>query len=59
MNPYTVDTAMSSFSGSGLFVVHPTAFAKAAVATIGIQHNTFGCFTHAIQVNIQVPRETV
>ncbi len=28
------------------------AYAKAAVATIGIQNDTFGCFSHALQVSV-------
>ena len=42
---------MANIDKPNLIVPSPEAFAKAAVATIGIQDDTFGCFNHACQVS--------
>lgn len=51
--PFVVATAMSGIRRSTFLIPNGTGFAKAAVATIGIQDNTFGCFSHALQVSPQ------
>ena len=52
--PFGVATAMSGIRQSSFQVPSPATYAKAAVATIGIQNNTFGCFSHAIQVSPRI-----
>ena len=52
MNPFFVTTALSGMDKPSFDIPSPATFAKAAVATIGIQDNTFGCFSHALQVSI-------
>ena len=48
---------MANMDKPNLLVQPPEAFAKAAVATIGIQDDTFGCFNHACQVScMSVPQ---
>ena len=48
---------MANMDKPNLLVQSPEAFAKAAVATIGIQDDTFGCFNHACQVScMSVPQ---
>ena len=53
--PGTVATAMSAsvsnIEGTSLFVPNGVGYARAAVATIGILNNTFGCISHTIQVS--------
>ena len=55
-----VDTAMtrpvlaiSSVETSRL-IPDPITYTRAAVATIGIQHTTYGYFYHALQVGIPI-----
>ena len=52
MTPGYVATAMTGISRTDTNFVRltPESFAKSAVATIGIQNNTCGCFPHALQV---------
>ena len=50
VKPFFVATAMSGIRRANFLVPSPEAMAKAAVATIGIQEDTFGCFSHALQV---------
>lgn len=45
-----VTTAMSNKRRVSFFSPDPVSYAKAAVATIGIQRYTHGCWSHAIQV---------
>ena len=59
VKPLMVATAMArtSISLSGTaensrFVADPVTYAHAAVATIGIQHTTYGYFYHALQVGL-------
>ena len=51
MTPYVLATSMSGIRRSGFFVPTGEKMARAAVATIGIQKTTFGCFAHALQVS--------
>ena len=48
--PYFVSTAMTGKPSTNFFVWEPVSYAQAAVATIGVEHYTFGCFPHALQV---------
>lgn len=48
--PFFVATSMSGLRRTNFMIAHPVAFARAAVATIGIQRLTYGCFSHAVQV---------
>ena len=41
---------MSGITRSNFLCPSAESYAKSAVATIGIQNNTFGCFSHALQV---------
>ncbi|ORU94985.1 MAG: hypothetical protein A6F71_10175 [Cycloclasticus sp. symbiont of Poecilosclerida sp. M] len=50
MTPFAVATAMIGFSRPTFAMPSPAAYAKAAVATIGVQEDTYGCFAHAMQV---------
>ena len=55
--------ARTSISLSGMventrFVPDPITYARAAVATIGIQHTTYGYFYHALQVGSSVAMVT-
>ena len=52
-----VSTAMTGNVRSSFFIRTPISFARAAVATIGIQKKTFGCFPHALQVSVVVVEE--
>ena len=47
-----VTTAMSNKRKVSFFSPDPVSYAKAAVATIGIQEYTHGCWSHALQVYI-------
>ena len=49
--------ALSNFETSR-FAPDPVTYTRAAVATIGIQHTTYGYFYHALQVGISVPMVT-
>ena len=51
VTPAFVATAMSGIKRTSFFVPSAVAYARAAVATIGILNNTFGCFAHTIQVS--------
>lgn len=42
---------MSKIRKSSYFVPDPIYYTRAAVATIGIQSETNGCFAHALQVS--------
>ena len=64
VKPFMVDTAMtrpvlaiSSVETSRL-IPDPVTYTRAAVATIGIQHTTYGYFYHALQVRISVAMVT-
>ena len=46
---------MSGMKKSNMLVANAISYARAAVATIGIQRDTYGCISHAIQVSIKVP----
>ena len=50
VEPLLVATSMSGIRRASFFIPSPTSAAKAAVATIGIQNSTNGCFPHALQV---------
>ena len=45
-----VTTLMSNTRKVGFFAPDPVSYARAAVATIGIQRYTHGYWTHALQV---------
>ena len=55
VKPFLVATAMSGMKKSNMLVANAISYARAAVATIGIQRDTYGCISHAIQVSIKVP----
>jgi len=50
VKPAFVATAMSGIRKTSRFVPNPITYTRAAVATIGIQHTTYGYFYHALQV---------
>ena len=50
MTPCLVATAMTGIKRPSYVAPSPDTFAKAAVATIGVQDNTYGCLSHAMQV---------
>ena len=50
MAPFFVATPLSGIEEPDLFVADPNKFARAAVATIGVQYYTYGCLSHAIMV---------
>jgi len=52
--PFFVSTAMSAHARASFFIRTPISFTKAALATVGIQNTTFGCFPHAIQVRFPI-----
>ena len=65
VKPSSVTTAMArtTISLSGMvensrFTPDPVTYTRAAVATIGIQHTTYGYFYHALQVGISVAMVT-
>ena len=45
--PFFISTAMTKMHPS-FFVPSPADYVQAAVATIGVQSSTFGCFSHAL-----------
>ena len=50
VTPGFVATAMSKITRTSFTSPSAESYAKSAVATIGIQNNTCGCFPHALQV---------
>lgn len=52
--PYLVATSMSRIRRTNLIVPSATAYTRSAMATVGIQDNTFGCLPHAIQVSFYI-----
>jgi len=50
VKPAFVATAMTGFQRTSRFIPSPTTYTRAAVATIGIQHTTYGYYYHALQV---------
>ena len=52
VEPLFVATSMTGNRGASYFIPSPTSATKAAVATIGIQNSTNGCFPHALQVSL-------
>ena len=50
--PGFVATAMSGIKRPKIWAPSPEKYARAAVATIGIQKDTAGYLIHAIQVNV-------
>ncbi len=50
MAPFIVCTAMSGICRPTFPVPSAEAYVKAAIASVGIQKSTFGCFSHALQV---------
>ena len=51
MTPFVVATSMSGISRPSYTMPSADTYAKAAVATIGVQDSTYGCFSHAMQVS--------
>ena len=49
---------MSGIRRTSRFIPDPVTYTRAAVATIGIQHATYGYFYHALQVRISVAMVT-
>ena len=58
VKPCLVATALSGIRRTSRLVPDPITYARAAVATIGIQHTTYGYFYHALQVGISVAMVT-
>ena len=65
VKPLLVTTAMartsislSNVSENSRFAPDPITYTCAAIATIGIQHTTYGYFYHALQVRISVTMVT-
>ena len=58
VKPHFVATAMSGIQRTSRFIPDPVTYTRAAVATIGIQHTTYGYFYHALQVRISVAMVT-
>ena len=57
VRPFIVATAMIRAAlkiTSSRLILDPITYTRAAVATIGIQHTTYGYFYHALQVRISV-----
>ena len=54
VKPFLVATALTGMKKSNLLFANAISHARAAVATIGIQRDTYGCLSHAIQVSIKV-----
>ena len=52
VKPHFVATAMSGIRRASRIAPDPVTYARAAVATIGIQHTTYGYFYHALQVGL-------
>ena len=53
MKPLYVATALSNMSQAATWwAPHPDHYAQSAVATIGIQNDTFGCLSHYFQVTL-------
>ena len=50
VKPGFVATAMSGIRKTSRSIPSPITYTRAAVATIGIQHTTYGYFYHALQV---------
>ena len=50
VKPHFVATAMSGIRRASRLAPDPVTYTRAAVATIGIQHTTYGYFYHALQV---------
>ena len=48
--PFYVATAMIGVRKSSFMIPNGDQYARSAVATIGVQKTTFGCWSHAIQV---------
>ncbi|KAI0213983.1 Very-long-chain 3-oxoacyl-CoA reductase [Lamellibrachia satsuma] len=49
VRPFFVSTKLSKIRRANLFVPTPISYARAAIATVGIETNTFGCMSHALQ----------
>ena len=54
-----VTTAMSNARRVSFFVPDPQSFATSAVATVGIQDYTCGCWPHALMVSAHVVSNAV
>ena len=52
VKPWFVATVMSGIQRASRFAPDPITYTRAAVATIGIQHTTYGYFYHALQVGL-------
>ena len=52
MTPFFVATPGTGFEHSNFFIADAATYVKSLVATIGIQENTYGCISHAIQVSL-------
>ena len=50
--------SLSNVPENSRFAPDPITYTHAAVATIGIQHTTYGYFYHALQVGISVAMVT-
>ncbi len=50
--PGFVATAMTGIKTPSLLAPDPVVYSRAAVATIGIQNNTYGYLYHSLQVTI-------
>jgi len=50
--------SLSNMPENSRFAPDPITYTRAAVATIGIQHTTYGYFYHALQVRISVSMVT-
>ncbi|KAK2171056.1 hypothetical protein NP493_1109g00073 [Ridgeia piscesae] len=49
VRPFFVSTKLSKIRRANLFVPTPTSYVRSALATIGVETNTFGCMSHAFQ----------
>ena len=52
MRPFFVATAMSKIRRPKWWAPSPDYYARCALATVGIESDTFGCLSHAFQVMI-------
>ena len=43
---------MNGIRRSNFLIGSPISYADAALSTIGLQNNTYGCFSHALQVRL-------
>ncbi|PVD33978.1 hypothetical protein C0Q70_05240 [Pomacea canaliculata] len=58
VTPYFVATKMSKIRKANVFVPSPESFVRSALGTVGMQGQTCGCWSHALQdkLSVIIPR---